>query len=436
MTKRRARVSTALWMAIGLTTGTVASGQSTSSARSAQVQTIGVPGASNSTPSLAAAGQTMAAVWTATKDGRSNVYVAMSGDRGSTFAAPTRVNDQDGDAGATTEQPPRVVISGSGHQRTVTVLWSKRDTGSTRTRSDTIRMARSTDGGRTFAPARFTHESAFTGARGWQSLTVGPDGTLHAVWLDGRLAEQKIADMATHTGMEHKGQPPQEIYHGTLSPDGRMIETLIASDVCFCCKTAVAVDARGSVYAAWRHIFPGSIRDIAFAKSSDGGRHFSPLVRVSEDKWELNGCPEDGPSMAIDQSGTIHIAWATVVTGGEPQKAVFYAKSRDGKVFSPRVRVPTTGITTPGHPQLVLMPDGGAAIVFDEVVGGVRRVSLARIPRDGAFQPPEILSGAEAASYPVMVRSGAADLLVAWTSRSTGAPSDASQIRLKRVTVR
>src|SRR5205085_12094810 len=125
---------------------------STSGPRSTRLQTIGVPGASNSTPSLAAAGQTVAAVWTAAKDGRSNVYVAMSGDGGATFSAPMRVNDQDGDAGATNEQPPRVVITGSGRPRTVTVLWSKRDAGSTKTRSDIIRMARSTDGGRTFSP--------------------------------------------------------------------------------------------------------------------------------------------------------------------------------------------------------------------------------------------------------------------------------------------
>jgi hypothetical protein len=264
-------------------------------------------------------------------------------------------------------------------------------------------------------------------------LTAAPDGTLHAVWLDGRRADEKIADSTKRTGTEYKGQPPQEVYHGTLSPDGRMTETLIASDVCFCCKTAAAVDARGAVYAAWRHIFPGSIRDIAFAKSTDGGRHFSPLVRVSEDKWELNGCPEDGPSMAVDQSGAIHIVWATVVTEAEPQKAIFYAMSRDGNTFSPRVRVPTTGVTTPGHPQMVLRPDGGAAMVFDEVVGGVRRVSLARKPRDGVFQAAEILSGAESASYPVMVRSGAGSLVVAWTSRSTGPASDLSQIRVKRL---
>ena len=128
------------------------------------------------------------------------------------------------------------------------------------------------------------------------------------------------------------------------------------------------------------------MRDIAFAKSTDGGRRFDPLVRVSADKWELNGCPEDGPTLAVDQSGVIHIAWATVVNDGEPQKALFYATSRDGRTFSPRARLPVAAGATPGHPQLTLTPDGGAAIAWDEVVDGLRRVSFTRVSRSGVFQ--------------------------------------------------
>ena len=273
-----------------------------SSGRAAQLptdETLAVPGAANATPSLAVSGRTVAVVWTATKDGSANVYLATSTNGGGTFSPPRRVNDQDGDAGATNEQPPRVVISGSGSSQTFTVMWSKRDTGPMDTRRDIIRIARSTNGGRTFSPARYTHDPSLSGARGWEALTLADNGVVHAVWLDGREANKKIAAMS-HKGMAHKGQPPQALYHGTLAADGRMIETRIAEDVCFCCKTAVAVDSRGGVYAAWRHVFPGSMRDIAFAKSSDDGRQFSPLVRVSQDNWQLNGCPEDGPSLAVD----------------------------------------------------------------------------------------------------------------------------------------
>ena len=422
----------------GVTAPGGAGGQSAGAAQTTTPQTtLGVAGLANSTPSLAVLDRTVVAVWTAVKDGSVNVYLATSNDGGASFSEPRRVNDQDGDVSANNEQPPRAVISGSGSARTLTVFWSKRNEGPRRTRRDVIRMARSTDGGKTFTPARTTHDPAFSGARGWESLTAGLNGVVHTVWLDGRDADKKMADAAAHAGMAHKGQPPQDVYHGTVAPDGRIVESLIATGVCFCCKTAVAVDTGGTVYAAWRHIFPGSMRDIAFAKSTDGGRHFGPLVRVSEDMWELNGCPEDGPAIAVDPFGVIHVAWATLVSEGEPQKALFYATSRDGRIFSPRARVPTTGVTNPGHPQMTLTPDGGAAVVWDEIVDGVRRVSLTRVSRNAVFRPPQVLSGSEPGSHPVMVRSGPGDLLVAWTIRSTTSrsPSDGSLIRLMRLNV-
>jgi hypothetical protein len=410
--------------------------QSTTTPRPSPQQALAVAGASNSTPSLTAVGRTVAAIWTATKEESTNLYLAISNDGGATFSPPRRVNDIDGDAGATNEQPPRAVFTGSSAAPTLTVVWSKRDPGSQQTRRDIIRMSRSIDGGQTFTAAKFAHNPELSGARGWEALAAGSDGAAHAVWLDGRDAARKMAETAARSGAAHKGQPPQDIYHATIAPDGRISERVIATGVCFCCKTAVAVDARDSVYVAWRHIFPGSMRDIAFARSTDGGRRFDPLVRVSEDNWELNGCPEDGPTLAVDQAGVIHIAWATVVNDEEPQKALFYATSRDGNRFSARARLPVAAGSTPGHPQLTLLPDGGAAIVWDEVVSGVRRVSFTRVSRAGVFASPQILSGDEAASNPVIVRSDT-NVLVAWTSRSSAAKSagEPSLIRVRRISI-
>ncbi len=431
----RAAMTAGVYVGLGVASMAGQSTRVTKTAAPAPPTTLGVAGDANSTPSLAVLGRTVAAVWTGTKDATTDVYFAISNDSGATFSEPRRVNDQMGDVSANNEQPPRVVISGSGGSaRTLTVFWSKRNEGPQRMRRDVIRMARSTDGGKTFSPARTTHDPAISGARGWESLTTGPDGVAHAVWLDGRDAERKMAEAMTHTGAAHKGQPPQDVYHGTVGQDGRIIESLIATGVCFCCKTAVAVDGRGVVYAAWRHVFPGSMRDIAFAKSTDGGRRFEPLVRVSEDKWELNGCPEDGPSIAADPSGMIHIAWATLISEGETQKALFYATSPDGKTFSARARVPTAGVTNPGHPQLTLTSDG-AAIAWDEMVDGVRRISFTRVSRSGAFQPAQIVSDSEPGSHPVIASLPANQILVAWTSRpSSGqSPSDGSLIRLRRL---
>jgi hypothetical protein len=430
MTRTPRRILTCFVLAGALCADGATAGQA---GRPPEPQQLAVEAAVNGTPSLTVSGRFVAAVWTATHEGVTNVYLATSDDGGASFSTPRRVNDVDGDASANNEQPPRVAATGSGTTRALTVFWSKRNEGPQRTRHDAIRMARSTDSGRTFSAARFAHEPALSGARGWQSLASGADGRVHAVWLDGRDADRKIAE-AARSGVPHKGQPPQDVYHGAVGPDGRIIEAVIATGVCFCCKTAVAVDASGSIYAAWRHIFPGSMRDIAFAKSS-GGRRFDPFVRVSHDNWELNGCPEDGPAIALDETGLIHIAWSTVVADGEPQKALFHATSRDGRTFSARARVPVAAGATPGHPQLALTGDGGAAIVWDEVVAGSRRVSFTRISRTGAFQPPKLLSGDDGASHPVIVRSDRS-LLVAWTSRSTAksAPG-AATIRLRRISL-
>ena len=91
------------------------------------------------------------------------------------------------------------------------------------------------------------------------------------------------------------------------------------------------------MYVAWRHVYPTNLRDIAVARSGDGGRTFSTPVRVSEDHWEIDACPEDGPSIAVTDDGVLHVAWPTMLQEGVQKKAVFYASSTDGgRTFSPR----------------------------------------------------------------------------------------------------
>ena len=133
------------------------------SSRSTQplTTTLGVPGASNSTPSLAATGRTVAAIWTATKDGAADLYLAVSHDGGCTFSAPRRVNDRTATRARRTNSLRASSFPDRRNARAFTVVWSKRDPGPQQTRRDIIRMARSTDGGRTFTPAQFAHDPSF-----------------------------------------------------------------------------------------------------------------------------------------------------------------------------------------------------------------------------------------------------------------------------------
>jgi hypothetical protein len=185
----------------------------------------------------------------------------------------------------------------------------------------------------------------------------------------------------------------------------------------------VAIGGDGSIFAAWRQVFPGNLRDIAFTMSRDGGRSFAPPTKVSDDRWELNGCPENGPALAVDVSNAIHVLWPTLVKGtaadAEPALALFHAVTRDGRTFSPRERIQTEG--TPRHPQLVATSRELSATWDEEIDGGNRRVVFAR----SLGSAREILSSARAQT-PVFADTGSG-VVIAWAEGA-----DKSVIRVTR----
>jgi hypothetical protein len=285
-----------------------------------------------------------------------------------------------------------------------------------------IRAAASTDGGMTFAPARSITPSDLTGARGWESATLGADGIVHAVWLDGRNATPMDHSKPAAAGHRH-GDMRQDIYHAMWKGADPPVETPVASNVCFCCKTAVVARGR-DVFVAWRHLFPGGVRDIAVARSADGGRTFQEPVRVSEDNWKIDACPDDGPAMTVDGDGALHVAWPTLVTDPDTRRmAIFESTSRDGGVtFSPRARVDEAN-SGPAHPRLATTGGGRSAVVWDELAQGTRRVLFR--PAGGAAAP---LTTGGVASYPAIAAVGDG-FVVAWTDQAEGA----SVIRAIRV---
>jgi hypothetical protein len=401
---------------------------------------LAVAGAVNGMPSLAVSGDRVVAVWTATSKDAMNVYAAVSENGGVSFSDHRRVNDQDGDVSANAEQPPRVAIGSTG----ITIVWPSKKSG-----NSAICMARSTDGGQTFGAAVTIHDPSLQGARGWEALTSAADGSIHAVWLDGRDAVRMTDEEATkrhaseghnheamkqgtmnHAGMgSMNASPRQDVYQAVIGADGKITETHVARDVCFCCKTAIGIGPSGRINIAWRHIFPGSMRDIAMAISTDGGRRFGPLVRVSEDKWELSACPDDGPSMAVDGSDSVHLVWPTLVNQTEPQKAIFYTITRDGTSFAPRVRISGDDQMDAAHPQVGADRAGNAAVVWDEPQGDRRVVMIRMSPAgSGRFGAPRRLSEGEGGHHPFIVPA-ATGFLVAWTSGQ----AEKSAIMLHRV---
>ena len=377
-----------------------------------------IPGRSDATPSVAAAGSFVAVAWGASGSG-ADVFVAVSRNGGKTFGTPVQVNRTPGEARLGGELPPRVALHATpgGRVPTVVVIWTAREKGTS------IKIARSADGGATFDKPVTLQSNGAAGDRGWPALAIDGRGEAHVVWLDHRgLAAQRAASGSAPKGAgshRHHGggdaavdgavmAQGSALYHASLGASASAEQT-VTSGVCYCCKTALAAGPDGSLIAAWRHVYAGDMRDIATAVSRDGGRTFSTPARVNEDGWAIAGCPDDGPSLVVDATGTTHIVWPTVVGGDEPQGALFYATTSDGRHFTSRVRIPTLGSPKPSHPQLSITSSGRLIVAWDELIEG-RRVSAIREVKaaaDGSIGfGNTVRVSAETSSHPVMAAAG------------------------------
>jgi hypothetical protein len=178
------------------------------------------------------------------------------------------------------------------------------------------------------------------------------------------------------------------------------------------------------VFVAWRHLFPGGVRDIAVARSVDGGRTFGDPVRVSADNWKIDACPDDGPAMTMDGEGVLHVTWPTLVTDPDARRmGIFESASRDGGVtFSPRARVDAAA-GGPAHPRIATGNSGRSAVVWDELAQGTKRV---RFRAAGGL--PVLVSTGRVSSYPAVAAVGDG-FVVAWTDQSDGG----SVIRVRRL---
>ena len=379
---------------------------------------LGLRDRTNEHVSIASDGQFVAVVWAASTTAGTDIYMATSRDGAQSFLAPVRVNATDRQANVNGEQPPQlVIVPRPNGPRTITVMWTAKSGAGTR-----VLTARSSDDGRTFAAAVHVPGTDGAGNRGWESIAVDEKGKSFALWLDHR-------DMAAaaRSGEAHQhGPQASQLFFAPL--DGPGAQSLTRG-VCYCCRTALVASA-GSVYAAWRHVYADNHRDIAFTMSRDEGRTFSAPVRVRDDNWAIDGCPENGPALALDRQRRIHIVWPTrVEEKGSESLALFHSSTSDGKTFTQRARISLGGAAY--HPRLVSLADGSLVVAWDEVAGAGRRIRLARGTPDRsglvAFRPLEI-GGPADGRYPAIATTPT-HLVLAWTTRQ----SDTTRIAVARV---
>jgi len=115
---------------------------------------------------------------------------------------------------------------------------------------------------------------------------------------------------------------------------------------------SIAAGTNGIVYlafAGWSGSTTGD--DIDFTMSSNGGRSWSPPIRVNDD---AAAAAQAEPSLALDTANNIYIAWTDARSGNND---VYFAKSvNGGQTFGANLRVNDVMTNSQSEPDLAVDP--------------------------------------------------------------------------------
>jgi hypothetical protein len=325
-------------------------------------------------------------------DGR--LYVSIDG------ASPVELRDSTGGIEAHGEAPPKLAYGPDGALYALYAV-GRIEPGH-RFPFTTLRLAVSSDGGRSWSPPRTVAGDTVPRSRNFHGLHVSQDGAVYVAWLESRDASGSRTYLTRSTDRGDTWTPAVRVDAGESCP---------------CCRVAITTTSGGRVYLAWRAVLPGNVRDIVVAASDDQGATWSVPVRVHDDDWVYEGCPHAGPSLQVDAAGTLHVAWWT---GREGASGAFHARSVDGgRTFGPRSALGRATFSRPAHVQLALDDRGTVVAAWDDGRDSLPRVLL-RVSHDGgaSFGPEVPVGDPELATACPVVSIAAGRVTIAWSQRS------------------
>ena len=277
-----------------------------------------------------------------------------------------------------------------------------------------VRLARSTDDGRTWTTSFTPHTDGTKTEHGFASLFQMPGAGLGLVWLDGR---------GMKAGHGEHGGGAMSVRGAIYDPAGKQIaEGPVDLRVCECCPTAAAVTADGPI-VAYRDRSDTEIRDIYVSRLMSG--KWSEPVPVHRDNWQIAACPVNGPALSANGKSVV-LAWFTAKGDEGHSFAAFSSDS--GRTFGAPVRLDDASAL--GRVDVALLDDGSAAATWIEFAEGKSQFRMRRITAAGersAAVTVSALAAGRTSGYPRMARSGD-ELVFAWTE--SGTPSKVTTARV------
>lgn len=274
-----------------------------------------------------------------------------------------------------------------------------------------VRLARSTDEGKTFSASTTPHHDGTPTEHGFASLFQMPGAGLGLVWLDGR-------NMAG--GHEGHGSGSMTLRFASFDTAWTQTgEAELDDRVCECCPTAVAVTSDGPI-VAYRNRSPQEVRDIHITRLENG--KWSAPTAVHADEWTVPACPVNGPAVSA-RGRQVALAW---FTAKDDKPKAFVALSSDGgRTFGSPIRLDDEA--TLGRVDVEVLPDGSALAAYMEFTGQQAHFRVRRVGADGSRSAPVTIAGIvgnRSSGYPRMALHND-ELVFAWTERA----ANASQVK-------
>jgi hypothetical protein len=263
-----------------------------------------------------------------------------------------------------------------------------------------IYVSRSRDGGKTWSSPIIPHHGGKMSDHSFVSMTSMGRDSVALFWLDGRKEKYTAPD-------NYEGQVA--LMHTTIGPNGESgREVEIDADICTCCPTSAALTARGPIVAYRDH--RGEIRDISFLRFLNG--RWSEPQSLHDDRWEINGCPVNGPVFSAD-GNRVAAVWFTAAKDVPKVKISFSENA--GETFGDPIEVDEG--KPAGRADVVLVGKDGAVVSWVERGEKGLRILVRRVGADGRRSPALVVWTSEngkSAGFPHMAKSGA-EWLIAWT---------------------
>lgn len=325
------------------------------------------------------------------------MFYAVLNEDGSIFKKPRSIPPSTGLA-PHNEMMPKMIFKPDGE---IIAVWPVKNRTPDSKYGGLIFYAQSFDNGKTWSdPIPITEDPDSYDQR-YFDVAVLPDGRAAIIWLDNRS--------------ETEANGSTLYYAATNGENGFENEKVIGRSTCQCCRTNIYIDHRGYINVAYRNIFDGKFRDMAYAVSDDLGKSFSKPKRISYDNWAISACPHTGPTMA-EIGGKLYFHWYTM-GGGEGVYYTFTTNSgqhfAERKLFSKQAR----------HPQAAATFGGTIAVVWDELTKTDNtfnnRIGLQLKEQGGNETFKKYLTSSQVHStYPVVLGINDDKLLVAWVQES------------------